>query len=187
MTQDLYAGLNQKRLMQRNSLKGQYLQFQGHTKDFAECMQGGLVRYVEYFGEIRKIVSKTEDEIESVLELLDRYKRVFDMSDFPEQHIALFMKTPGLHERLGLNSRLPRIDEDSAAGFSGRYPILVKRTDLVKVTTDGVMRLLSIAGCQYYACVADVIHKRFFQKATCPEQIEFYNPDGKRFQLDEKL
>ena len=92
----------------------------------------------------------------------------------PSNNFSLFQMTPAGPVKVGLTTSLPDIDKDSSAGFSHKFPILLRRTDLINTRIDGVDYTVSIAGCKTYLEVAKVIRKLRFPKATCAEQLVLY-------------
>ena len=133
------------------------------------------IRYVQYGNEI---VEVPDNDKKTYLHLRNHCMTLFGLTGAPREHIALFLPTPEKVHSIDLNMRLPDIDADSAAGFSLKNPILLKRTDQLKVHIGGAHHIISIAGCKTYEAVAEVIRKVLFPEVASTLSLQLYKPQN---------
>ena len=141
----------------------------GHPPLFARCSR---IRYVEFMGETDTVLCGYK--LTTFLDFRDYLIHHFDIVDVKSKCLVLFQWTRHGHVKVALNTRLPSIDEDPAAGFCFDCPILLRRIDQLRVHACSVEHTISIAGCRNYSAVAEAICKVAFQGHTSPSSLALY-------------
>ena len=143
------------------------------------------IRYVDFCGEVFEVVCSSV--LRTYFDFRTHLRRKLDITDVPSNHFALFRMTPDGAVHQELSKALPDIDEDSAAGFSYKYPILLRRTDLIKVKLGSSTLTVSTADCATYKDVAKAIQKAALPVVIPPSTLALWYPGSKLITLDSAI
>jgi len=142
------------------------------------------IRYCEYDGEVDQIpLSKSY----FFADLHNQCRELFGLKEIPRRHTALFQRLPnGAYSFVDLTQPIPSIEKDSSSGFLWQLPIMLRRTDLLKVRVGASEKTISVAGCKTYRGVAESLLE-YFPLASSVDQIRLSYSDGLAIDLDTDL
>ena len=141
--------------------------------------------FVEFSGEVHRVAYRPGWI--SFFELRNHCVGLFNLTQVPSNCLALFKKTTSGVVNLKFSDCLPGIDEDSAAGFSHKYPILLRRTDLIKVKLGASTLTVSTADCATYEDVANAIQKAALPVVIPPSSLALRYTGSKLIKLDSAI